>query len=108
MTSPLGTPSQADSSYGSGEHDLGCMGSMVQFHQKMVKDAEEQKPFVAIVARLIAKLVDNNDKACCMLQLARIRSAITRFLLQLPSDKEITVFHAQKAPAVNVVDYAER
>jgi hypothetical protein len=70
MTSAIGTPPQTDSSCGSGEHDLVSMGSMVQFHQKMVKDAEEQKPFVAIVARLIAKLVDNNDKAREVLQLA--------------------------------------
>ncbi len=68
MTSALGTPPQTDSFCGIGEHDLVCMGSMVQFHQKMVKDAEEQKPLVAIVARLIAKLVDNNDKAREMLQ----------------------------------------
>lgn len=27
---------------------------------------------------------------------------------QLPADKEITVFHAQKAPAVGVTDYADR
>jgi hypothetical protein len=72
MTSAIGTPPQTDSSCGSGEHDLVSMGSMVQFHQKMVKDAEEQKPFVAIVARLIAKLVDNNDKAREVLQLVRV------------------------------------
>lgn len=62
MTSALGGPLKADSSYGNGDHDL-RMGSMVEFHQKMVKDAEEQKPLVPIVARLLAKLVDSNDKA---------------------------------------------
>jgi hypothetical protein len=30
------------------------------------------------------------------------------WLVQLPADKEITVFHAQKAPAVSVIDYADR
>ena len=63
MTSPLGPPTDlTDSSYGNVEQDL-RMGSMVEFHQKMVKDSEEQKPLVPIVARLLAKLVDNNDKA---------------------------------------------
>mmetsp|Transcript_57660 Transcript_57660/g.151744 ORF Transcript_57660/g.151744 Transcript_57660/m.151744 type:complete len:247 (+) Transcript_57660:339-1079(+) len=62
--------------------------SMMEFVKRMVKDADEQKPLVGIVAKLVAKLVDANDK--------------------LPADREITVFHAQKAPAVNVVDYAER
>jgi len=33
---------------------------------------------------------------------------LTMVRVQLPADKEITVFHAQKAPAVGVKDYADR
>mmetsp|Transcript_1137 Transcript_1137/g.2474 ORF Transcript_1137/g.2474 Transcript_1137/m.2474 type:complete len:237 (+) Transcript_1137:165-875(+) len=64
------------------------MPSMAEFTQQMKEDAENQQCLVPIVAKLLAKLVEENDK--------------------LPADKEITVFHAQKAPAVNVLDYAER
>eukprot|EP00961_Rhodomonas_salina_P007737 104955-Rhodomonas_salina.2 len=57
------------------------MPSMAEFTQQMKEDAENQQCLVPIVAKLLAKLVEENDK--------------------LPADKEITVFHAQKAPAVN-------
>ena len=53
-------------SNGENDHDYE-MGSMVQFHHKMVKDAEDQKPLVAIVARLLARLVENNDKEMLMI-----------------------------------------
>mmetsp|Transcript_69111 Transcript_69111/g.144093 ORF Transcript_69111/g.144093 Transcript_69111/m.144093 type:complete len:237 (-) Transcript_69111:18-728(-) len=68
--------------------DLAPMQSMAEFTQQMKADAEQQQCLVPIVAKLLAKLVEENDK--------------------LPADKEITVFHAQKAPAVGVLDYAER
>ncbi|KAJ1491628.1 hypothetical protein T484DRAFT_1773922 [Baffinella frigidus] len=69
------------------------MCSMLEFTQQMMADAEDQKILVPIVARLIAKLVEENDKVGPP---------------PLPADTEITVFHAQKSPAVNVMDYAER
>jgi hypothetical protein len=37
--------------------------SMIKFTEVMKADAEEQKPLVGIVARLLSKLVEMNDKA---------------------------------------------
>jgi len=41
------------------------MCSMLEFTQQMMADAEDQKDLVPIVARLIAKLVEENDKVSC-------------------------------------------
>uniref|UniRef100_A0A7S0EVZ1 Cyclin n=1 Tax=Hanusia phi TaxID=3032 RepID=A0A7S0EVZ1_9CRYP len=63
--------------------------SMAAFTDEMKRDADSQKSLIPIVAELLSKLVEANDKVA--------------------TDREhITVFHAQKAPAVNVIDYAER
>ena len=63
--------------------------SLAEFTREMKLDADRQQGLVPIVAKLLLQLVDANDKA--------------------PMDKDhITVFHAQKAPAVSVMDYSER
>lgn len=63
--------------------------SLAEFTREMKLDADRQQCLVPIVARLLMQLVDANDKA--------------------PADTDyITVFHAQRAPAVSVIDYSER
>jgi len=63
--------------------------SLAEFTRDMKEDADQQQCLVPIVAKLLMQLVDANDQA--------------------PLDKDhITVFHAQKAPAVSVMDYSER
>jgi len=63
--------------------------SLAEFTRDMKEDADRQQCLVPIVAKLLMQLVDANDQA--------------------PLDKDhITVFHAQKAPAVSVMDYSER
>ena len=63
--------------------------SLAEFTREMKLDADRQQGLVPIVAKLLLKLVEFNDK--------------------LPLEKDhITVFHAQKAPAVSVMDYSER
>jgi hypothetical protein len=63
--------------------------SLAEFTREMKLDADRQQGLVPIVAKLLLKLVEFNDK--------------------MPLDKDhITVFHAQKAPAVSVMDYSER
>ena len=51
----------------------------------MVKDSEEQKPLVPIVARMIAKLVENNDKARVILAPEGGHRVMTRFLVAASS-----------------------
>lgn len=63
--------------------------SLAEFTREMKLDADQQQCLVPIVAKLLRQMVDANDKA------------------ELSND-HITVFHAQKAPAVSVIDYAER
>jgi hypothetical protein len=50
-----------------------AMPAMMEFTQHMMNDAEDQKILVPVVARLIAKLVEENDKVrprcACSLQL---------------------------------------
>ena len=63
--------------------------SLADFTREMKLDADRQQGLVPIVAKLLLQLVEFNDKT--------------------PLDKDhITVFHAQKAPAVSVMDYSER
>ena len=63
--------------------------SLAEFTREMKLDADRQQCLVPIVAKLLLQLVDANDKT--------------------PLERDhITVFHAQKAPAVSVMDYSER
>ena len=63
--------------------------SLAEFTREMKLDADKQQCLVPIVAKLLTQLVEANDRA------------------ELGND-HITVFHAQKAPAVSVMDYSER
>lgn len=66
-------------------HDL----SLAEFTREMKLDADRQQCLVPIVAKLLMQLVEANDSA--------------------PAHTDhITVFHAQRAPAVSVIDYSER
>ena len=84
--------------------------SMAAFTEEMKRDADSQKSLIPIVAELLAKLVEANDKVSSTFLVGLLAcSSYLVDVVQVATDREhITVFHAQKAPAVNVIDYAER
>jgi hypothetical protein len=87
MAAEGGHPTAGDVDFASDNpmHNL----SLAEFTREMKVDADRQQCLVPIVAKLLMQLVDANDKA--------------------PAETDhITVFHAQKAPAVSVIDYSER